>query len=231
MKIKNYLKEDWKYLLILDACRYDLFKEVIDEYNLEGNLQLIDSGASDTEKWYLEHWSEKNDVVLVTSNPRPLICKDSFYKVVKAWEGNEINPVTTLKYLENEKVPNKRHLIHFIPPHLSYIGPKGRAFLKKIKAIDNRRMPIFRNIYNAIQDYGRKNGWDELKVYYKESIKTILDIILRREYLFDGKVIITSDHGELIGENGNYNHDWDRDKTGVLRKVPWFEWRALNEKL
>jgi hypothetical protein len=36
---------------------------------------------------------------------------------------------------------------------------------------------------------------------------------------------VTSDHGELLGENGNYGHFGEHP---ILHSVPWFEIRRKN---
>ena len=38
MKTQEVTKEDWDYLIILDACRYDDFEELHSKY-LEGELE------------------------------------------------------------------------------------------------------------------------------------------------------------------------------------------------
>ncbi|KXB07802.1 hypothetical protein AKJ55_01930 [candidate division MSBL1 archaeon SCGC-AAA382M17] len=43
-------KRDWDCLILLDACRYDYFEDIHDNY-FEGQLQKADSGASATGTW------------------------------------------------------------------------------------------------------------------------------------------------------------------------------------
>jgi len=38
-----------------------------------------------------------------------------------------------------------------------------------------------------------------------------------------GKTIITSDHGEFLGEHGYYGHEARKSEDPVLRVVPWLE--------
>jgi len=82
-------------------------------------------------------------------------------------------------------------------------------------------------IYEALDKYGREGGWVELRGYYEESLEEVLRMLKRRREVFKGKVVVTSDHGELIGEHGCYYHGAEGSKypvTAELHEVPWFIW-------
>lgn len=50
-KQKNLINErDWDCLVILDACRYDYFEKVYEDY-LSGDLRKVLSSGSCTEEW------------------------------------------------------------------------------------------------------------------------------------------------------------------------------------
>ena len=38
----------------------------------------------------------------------------------------------------------------------------------------------------------------------------------------DGKVVVTADHGELLGENGHWGHKIGLENTELL-EVPWLK--------
>ena len=90
-------------------------------------------------------------------------------------------------------------------------------------------------IYRGIREYGRKGHWGELRECYKESLIATLRTLASYVNLFsDGRLVISADHGELIGEpsfdgKGMYWHKVHGD--GEVRKllertlmtVPWFE--------
>ena len=48
-------------------------------------------------------------------------------------------------------------------------------------------------------------------------VKKIIDLYPKK------KIIITSDHGERLGEKGNYGHGGKKEK--VLLEVPWLEYK------
>ncbi|MDX1522566.1 MAG: hypothetical protein R3264_13140, partial [Anaerolineae bacterium] len=65
------LDEEWDYLIILDACRYDHFVQM---NTLEGQLEKKISRASNTNEWLRKNFTGYyDDIVYVSGNPR---CSD-----------------------------------------------------------------------------------------------------------------------------------------------------------
>lgn len=73
----------------------------------------------------------------------------------------------------------------------------------------------------------RKVGCKGVRAAYRKNLEIVLkkvtdliDVIEKKDKLFD--IVITSDHGELLGENGKWGH-----RRGLshrkLKEVPWFE--------
>ena len=247
----DYVKENWDYLLIIDACRYDVFEEVVKERGLKGKLTLFDTRCGQTPTWYRKYWSYKDsDIHLISSNPQPFmtVCTWDAHKRFKTarWadpesstEGEFIkkwlkkdeqtwNPDIVLDVFERYHWPGSRYLLHFMPPHLPYLGEKGKSLLKKLGVVNNPH----RNIYDAVRDYGRQGHWDEVRECYKENLEYVLDKIYARLDLFPGKVVISSDHAEMLGEpnfddQGIFGHGREAGpKSPVwekIRQVPWFE--------
>lgn len=50
MEEQRPLDRSWDYLIILDACRFDVFEEVYDDF-LEGRLRKVESVGSSTPEW------------------------------------------------------------------------------------------------------------------------------------------------------------------------------------
>lgn len=215
------LEKEWDVLIVLDACRYDAFTQA--ESNIVGELNTIDSGASCTAEWYKTHWSKENDVTLVSANPIPFTAQsdyahENFKKSIRAWRGSEISPEYTLSLASGVE---GRVLVHLVPPHLPFIGEEGVAFLQRWGTGREGRRGM--TVYNKVQAYGERGRWDELWSYYIGSIEEALRIIATALPNMKGKkVVITSDHGELIGKEGRYDHPCGRDDD-ELRRVPWLE--------
>jgi len=243
---------DWKYLIVLDACRYDVFADICRERGWHAPLK-VDTRCHCTAWWYRKYWSRQDtDVHLISANPVPFhkdMGWDAWRKFKSAiwadpagrkgawanvtWDnngkGNIFDPRLALRIFEITKQPGERYLIHLMPPHLPWLGKRGRALMERL----DLRVDSSRDIYAGIQKHGRAGNWDEVRACYKENVEYALDALTRQWHLFiDGKTVITSDHGELTGDispkdgQGVYHHSHNinlHDLWMIQRTVPWFE--------
>lgn len=172
--------EDWDCLIILDACRYDYFERVYDDY-LTGELVKVQSIASDTPGWLCGTFMDEesfDDVVYVSANPfvnskgRKLIeefdATEHFEKIVDVWDWKfNLKYMTVLPEnmgkatrLARAKYPRKRLISHFMQPHWPYLskepfrealpGPLTRALKKE------RNKNILDRLGEFIEDISKK---------------------------------------------------------------------------
>lgn len=133
----NVMEEDWDYLIILDACRYDYFRKVYKDY-LRGELKKAISLASDTLEWCKKTFQKRyEDVIYISANPfinskveiKGFNAKNYFYKVIDVWKWGwneqlgtvhprEVNQA--MQSLKDDHV-DKRFMIHYLQPHAPYI--------------------------------------------------------------------------------------------------------------
>jgi hypothetical protein len=212
--IKN---RDWKTLILLDACRFDDFQEL---NKLPGELRAVNSHSSQTVEWYRHNWSQPaNDVVVISAHPtiQRFGFSKNFHDSIDCWNARMDESLVrkTLKTALDYDIGNKHLFIHLIPPHLPFVGPKGQQFLKKFGIGGGDP-----EIHLKLAAYGRKNGWQELRGYYREGLSCVLTWL--EDYIYDlpFPLVITADHGEKIGEENKYHHDTPHP---VLYTVPWFE--------
>jgi hypothetical protein len=99
------------------------------------------------------------------------------------------------------------------------IGRKKLSKLRlKVSKIFNLK-PI--NPMDAIQ---RVHGDNGLKKLYKENLEIVLSYVSELIQSLDGIIIVTSDHGELLGEDGYYGHGPSIPHDNpYLRNVPWLK--------
>jgi hypothetical protein len=208
------LEEDWESLVILDACRYDMFAE----YNtLEGDLKQRVSLGSNTEEFLTRNFGggSYDDVVYVTANPQVEVrLDDPFHEVVSVWrdgwdeEHDTVLPETmaeaTLRAAE--RYPDKRLVSHFVQPHYPFLGPTSERLFGDQGGIElSRRMATGEE---AVSDH--LNVWDMLQrgfveeraVWdaYEETLQVTLPHVRRLVGDLDGRTVVTSDHGNLVGE-------------------------------
>ncbi|MGQ3413126.1 hypothetical protein [Natrinema versiforme] len=68
MEDQHFLESEWDYCLVLDACRYDVFSEVYDEY-LDGTLEKRWSVGSSTPEWAYRTFTGDHDIAYFSGNP------------------------------------------------------------------------------------------------------------------------------------------------------------------
>ena len=147
------LKKDWDFLVLLDACRYDIFKDL---YPCKKAI----SCASWTLEWLEKVWTEyHNDIIYISTNPHcasnyisnrhhryggcPYFDgKKHFFKIVDVWdfgwntEACTVFPIDVNKAFHKTylKYPNKKYILHYMQPHRPYITIGGKAGLEKRSA-------------------------------------------------------------------------------------------------
>ncbi len=67
----------------------------------------------------------------------------------------------------------------------------------------------------------RKYGPEGLRRAYQENLEIVLKHVSQLLEYLKGKVVITSDHGEFLGEGRFYSHGLDSDDP-CLRHIPWW---------
>lgn len=77
-----------------------------------------------------------------------------------------------------------------------------------------------------VGEFTREEIWNA----YLDNLRYVLnDVSLLLENLDAKKVIITSDHGNALGEYGLYGHPKGYP-LGYLRKIPWIETAATDQR-
>jgi len=137
--------EEWDVLIILDACRYDIFKEIYSKY-FEGVLKLRISPGTCTPEWLVKAFPKRYypNIVYVTANPyvntvRPIV---NFFKIVEVWrtrwneELGTVHPCdVSIEAIKTfYRYPDKRLIVHYLQPHAPYIlGEKATLGFGKPK--------------------------------------------------------------------------------------------------
>lgn len=225
----EYLHEDWDIMILLDACRYDTLAAEHADRELPGSVRAERSPATTTAVWVDKTFGgagELHDVVYLDANGRYSIVdtESSLHAYIPAWttddagsdSPNIVPPdgmADTLVKTAND-YPNKRILAHFVQPHTPFLG-EG--------AIDIPRGP---NARTLVRDHGISRT--ALNDAYRENLSLALDEVERILDDLNGTVVLTSDHGELLGERlwplpaRDYGHPYSVEHP-VLRTVPWYE--------
>jgi hypothetical protein len=228
------LNKEWDYLIILDACRYDMFKLVV------GKSDFIISGGSVTQEWL--RWNFKGrgnyfDIVYIAGNPHlsnfnltKTFGKNPFFKVIDVWDfgwDKDLKTVPPHKVTESaleavKTYPNKRIIIHYNQPHHPFLGHKELLIYDdgswhKINHKNWREKKT--SIFEAA-----KSGIIPMKTLWKgyiKNLKIVMEDVYNLVEKLPGRTIITSDHGNHLGEYMLFGHV-SHIRTKELVKVPWF---------
>jgi len=244
----DVMEQDWDVLVILDACRYDIFAETV---NIDGELTSINSRGSHSEEFCTAHFANRkhHDTVYVTANGYGArIGSESFHDLIFTDEDDSVSDVdvkhSTITGLApstvvdaavnaNNKYPNKRMIVHFMQPHMPYLGSKADELRRRVEdegLVVRSRDPEKIEKYDTDEinvvsglDGAFREGYiteSELRQIYTENLEIVLEHVKELLEEVTGKVVITSDHGEHLGEDGLAGH-FKYKYTEELRIVPW----------
>lgn len=232
-------EEDWDTLVVLDACRYDMFKEVAD---ISGDLSSRTSKGSATVEWLSANFDGKDlsDTVYVTANPQLERNRRnwniSIHETINVWldEGWDeetgtvlAETITEAAIKAHEKFPHKRLVVHYMQPHYPFV-PSDTSFdknhLNQIDGADGS--PDGENVWGKKFTGQLSISQNELWDIYLKNLEYVIKHVKFLLTFITGKIVITSDHGNYVGERASpipfkeYGHPrgiYD----DVLVQVPW----------
>lgn len=216
----SVVEEDWDHLIVLDACRYDVFSE---HNRFDGRLEKKTSKGTATHQWLRRNFSEyHDDIVYIAANPfvspndnGNFDSSEHFHDILPLYLDDETQEAGTTKpeavtaaaIEAQEKWPHKRKIIHYNQPHAPYIGEPRLTWQDDDDTV----------IGDVYELFSHPDAWDA----YLGNLERVLDAVEELLRHLDGRIIITADHGEAFGEKGVIEHP-----PGIyikeLVEVPWF---------
>ncbi|WP_336342590.1 hypothetical protein [Halalkalicoccus ordinarius] len=161
MRNQQFLESDWDYCLVLDACRYDVFEDVYDEY-LDGTLEKRRSNGSSTPEWAYRTFTGNHDIAYFSGNPFinslgiPLnelkwgascdyewTAIDHLSDVIDVWKhgwDEELGTVppasleSSLRDHSDAVDRAERTVLHFMQPHAPYLSRGQGRKLEQIRS-------------------------------------------------------------------------------------------------
>jgi hypothetical protein len=140
--------------------------------------------------------------------------------------------VTAKALQSHEENPNKKLIIHYMQPHAPYIGDNADELRQELEENHGLKSKYFtKDLGEDYEQYGSLMGLakkgkisdGKLRVLYIENLAVVLNEVKELISKLDGKTVVTSDHGELLGESDGpwqYGHP-EYVFNEELRKVPW----------
>jgi hypothetical protein len=240
--INEFASQDELILVILDACRYDVFEEVYSDY-VNGELSRVWSSGRWTADYVRRTWDDSHDLTYLSSIPvvsdfyfelrgyefRP---SNYFDEVVPLWDRKwdpelgtvPADKVTDTALAYSAQTDRTRLVAHYAQPHAPYVGdnmilpwdPEEDEYdLQELLEKDIDRPS--QRIYDRIKS-GELPDCD-LWQAYRDNLRYVLEEVVRLVRRADCPVVVTADHGEHLGEDEKYLHE---EESCLIRQVPWF---------
>lgn len=204
----SVMDEAWDNLIVLDACRADVFEEVAPMDRFDEYRNVVSLGSHSSE-WTRKNFSGKEfgDTVYVSANPHTSKeAGDSFHRIVKMWEQEFDEAENTVlaesmvsaTKVAHEEYPDKRLIAHFMQPHGPFVG-------SDIELPDGDHDAYWRA--------------------YRENLEYALEHALELASDLPGTTVITADHGHVevgrvLGALGLDSHKPGLRYPGLV-EVPW----------
>jgi len=228
----DVLGEDWDSLLVLDACRYDMFARCS---GLPGRLERRRSKGSATTEFLTANLDGRDlrDAVYVTANPQLYRNRGSiratFHDVIHVWreEGwNEehgtvlLETVTEYAARAAEEYPDKRLIVHYMQPHYPFVD--SETGFDKEHLTGERQENVWSQLLHGTLDVERGDIW---RIYEANLERALPHVEVLMDAL-DGRTVVTADHGNMVGERAFPIpiREWGHPRgiyTKELVEVPW----------
>jgi hypothetical protein len=232
----HVVDEDWDNLILLDACRYDMFA---DRITLDGELQSRISLGSTSEEFLERNFADRTfyDIVYVNTNPylsRLGLDDGTFHAVIdllEEWDSElgTIHPQAVVEAAQEAHAayPNKRLIIHFMQPHIPFIGDVGQEIAGTGWSTDNTEESK-KSVWSHLRSGNETIDIDTVWKAYNENLDIVLSHVTSLLRSVSGKTVISADHGNFVGEQPlpiptkrMYGHPYGVYVPELVR-VPWF---------
>lgn len=231
----DIFREDWDTLVILDACRYDLFTDC---WSRPEPVERRISRGSSTTEFLRGNFANRDlsDTVYVTANPQLYRFRQSIpvnlHHIVNVWieegwheEQGTVLPETVARYARQAAAdhPQKRLVVHFLQPHYPFIDSETTFDKGHLENPDEKRA-----FWDHLMSGGLQVDVDTIWDAYEKNLLDALPVVDDLVNQLDGLTVITSDHGNMIGERSFPVpiREWGHPRgvyTTELVEVPWVE--------
>lgn len=242
--IREFTDRDEFMLVVLDACRYDEFERIYDNY-LDGKLQRAWASGRWTAEYVERTWTGTHELTYVNSAPvisnRYFEQRESTYRptehlsnLVDVWQTHwdpqlETVPAeaVTAVALDQARDGPTRVVAHYMQPHVPYVGTARLNHTTSTEQLAGQEVDPDtvlehenRSTYMLLDMLEKGQiSEEELHSAYRDNLDYVFRSVVELVRRVECPVVITADHGEHLGENGKYLHEED---STLIRQVPWF---------
>jgi len=238
------MDEDWDNLIVIDACRYDVFAEV---NTIPGTLSRRRTRGTNTGQFIRENFDGREcfDTVYVSGNSAVGAYREyiQIHDLMPVWESDSsvadqddrpaathLRTVASVARDAVDEYPQKRLVVHFLQPHCPYLVKDGEPLSPDSP---------YRYLDEAVEE-GMSDR--ELRDLYRENVELVLESVADLVEDLSGKTVVTADHGELLGEpvglffkmvhprsnfyTGGEHYEYGHEshlRVPELVEIPWLE--------
>lgn len=208
----DVVRADWDNLIILDGCRHDLYTDVA---NIDGDLSSVRSRGSSSSEFIENNFAgrgdELYDTVYVTANATIYNISNSIFHdtrdlIVDDWDDDKetVLPQTVYDHTLDalDEYPDKRLVIHFMQPHYPFLGATGEEIehsgIRRVDEDGDAVGELKQSVWWMLKygEFDRETVWEA----YRENLKLVLPFVQDMLEVLPGRTVITSDHGNLLGD-------------------------------
>jgi hypothetical protein len=230
-------EREWDLLIVVDACRLDLMREVAADYDYIDDVGSFRSLDSMTLLWMAknfvpEYADEMAETAYVCGNPFSADALDAedFLDLDEVWryawdEPGTVPPraITGRTIAAGRARQPDRLIAHYMQPHCPFLS---RPDLTRGKHLDKFGRQEWDDVWQKLQ--AGKLTREEVWAGYRENLQLALEeVALLLENVDAERTVITSDHGNALGEWLVYGHPPSMPMD-CLRVVPWVEATAVD---
>ena len=222
---------EWDILVILDACRYDYFQQ---QNTIPGALTSQHVDSSYTIEYMKTYFPDTYPITYVSANPlvnskMPLFgynAPEHFAEIIDVWQFGwdpdlDSVPPSTVTKAALPHLADPRVVVHYIQPHVPYIGATRFPAPATNWAPDfavlehlHEMMPLPVVVYTQEQTQTWRRAYRDNLQLALPAVKDLVDCAPPNR-----RIVVSADHGELLGEDGLKYHPGIRHP--LLNTVPW----------
>ncbi|WP_181692170.1 hypothetical protein [Natronomonas sp. LN261] len=227
---ENVFERSWDVLVVLDACRADLLSAVAPDVGFLGDVRTVRSVGSSSSEWLENTFGGREETArtaMVTANTWTdrYLDADAFAALDEVWKyawDDDLGTVPAAAVTDRAVALARDHdpdrlVVHYMQPHHPFVtdplaGDDGMARTSRHSSASNPWVLLRRGDVSI----------ERVEAAYEANLRYVLPEVATLVENVSGRVAVTADHGNLLGEWGLYGHPMHTPLRALLA-VPWAE--------